>query len=83
MRGFSPRILKYMRTLAEAQPGEGFVQQPVAQLPWVWASRCIELRCARILPDVSFYQSQPASELSFNDRRVEFESGSKSVYSLA
>ncbi|WP_144147174.1 YhcG family protein [Paraburkholderia sp. BCC1884] len=34
MRGFSPRNLKYMRALAEAWPGEEFVQQPVAQLPW-------------------------------------------------
>ncbi|MGF6998283.1 PDDEXK nuclease domain-containing protein [Paraburkholderia sp. GAS32] len=34
MRGFSPRNLKYMRTLAEAWPGDEFVQQPVAQLPW-------------------------------------------------
>jgi predicted nuclease of restriction endonuclease-like (RecB) superfamily len=34
MRGFSPRNLKYMRTLAEAWSDEEFVQQPVAQLPW-------------------------------------------------
>lgn len=34
MRGFSPRNLKYMRSLAESWPGEEFVQQPVAQLPW-------------------------------------------------
>ncbi|WP_429354558.1 DUF1016 N-terminal domain-containing protein [Paraburkholderia sp. 32] len=34
MRGFSPRNLKYMRTLAEAWPGEEFVQYPVTQLPW-------------------------------------------------
>lgn len=34
MRGFSPRNLKYMRALAEAWPGDEFVQEPVAQLPW-------------------------------------------------
>jgi predicted nuclease of restriction endonuclease-like (RecB) superfamily len=34
MRGFSPRNLKYMRSLAEAWPENGFVQHPVAQLPW-------------------------------------------------
>lgn len=34
MRGFSPRNLKYMRALAQAWPGPGFVQQPAAQLPW-------------------------------------------------
>lgn len=33
-RGFSPRTLKYMRSLAEAWPGEAIVQQPAAQLPW-------------------------------------------------
>ncbi|MFL9959389.1 PDDEXK nuclease domain-containing protein [Paraburkholderia nemoris] len=34
MRGFSPRNLKYMRSLAQAWPGAEFVQQPAAQLPW-------------------------------------------------
>lgn len=34
MKGFSPRNLKYMRSLAEAWPDGQFVQQPVAQLPW-------------------------------------------------
>lgn len=34
MKGFSPRNLKYMRTLAEAYPEELFVQQLVAQIPW-------------------------------------------------
>jgi predicted nuclease of restriction endonuclease-like (RecB) superfamily len=34
MRGFSPRNLKYMRSLAQAWPDAEFVQQPAAQLPW-------------------------------------------------
>ncbi|MEZ2354467.1 YhcG family protein [Caballeronia sp. RCC_10] len=34
MRGFSPRNLKYMRSLAQAWPDAQFVQQPAAQLPW-------------------------------------------------
>jgi predicted nuclease of restriction endonuclease-like (RecB) superfamily len=34
MRGFSPRNLKYMRSLAQAWPNAEFVQQPAAQLPW-------------------------------------------------
>lgn len=34
MKGFSPRNLKYIRTLAQAWPEAEFVQQPAAQLPW-------------------------------------------------
>ena len=34
MKGFSPRNLKYMRTLAEAWPDEAIVQGVVAQIPW-------------------------------------------------
>lgn len=34
MKGFSPRNLKYMRSLAEFYPEEQFVQQAVAQIPW-------------------------------------------------
>jgi predicted nuclease of restriction endonuclease-like (RecB) superfamily len=34
MSGFSPRNLKYMRAFADAWPGEAFVQQAVARLPW-------------------------------------------------
>jgi predicted nuclease of restriction endonuclease-like (RecB) superfamily len=34
MKGFSPRNLKYMRTVAEAWPEPEFVQQAAAQLPW-------------------------------------------------
>jgi len=34
MRSFSPRNLKYMRSLAQAWPDAQFVQQPAAQLPW-------------------------------------------------
>jgi hypothetical protein len=34
MRGFLPRNLKYMRSLAQAWPDAEFVQQPAAQLPW-------------------------------------------------
>lgn len=34
MKGFSPRNLKYMRTLAEAYSDRSFVQQVVAQIPW-------------------------------------------------
>ena len=34
VEGFSPRNLKYMRSLAEAWPEEPIVQQLVAQLPW-------------------------------------------------
>lgn len=34
MRGFSPRNLKYMRAFAQAWPGDEFVQQAAAQLPW-------------------------------------------------
>lgn len=34
MRGFSPRNLQYMRTLAEAYPDNEFAQQLVAQIPW-------------------------------------------------
>ena len=33
MRGFGPRSLVYMRTLAMAYPG-GIAQEPLAQLPW-------------------------------------------------
>jgi predicted nuclease of restriction endonuclease-like (RecB) superfamily len=33
-RGFSPRNLKYMRSLAEAWPEPAIVQAPLAQLPW-------------------------------------------------
>lgn len=32
--GYSVRNLKYMAKFAAAYPGEGFVQQPVAQIPW-------------------------------------------------
>ena len=35
MRGFRPRNLKYMRAFAEAYPDQEFVQQVVAQLPWL------------------------------------------------
>ena len=34
MKGFSPRNLKYMRSLAAAYPDEQMVQQVVAQIPW-------------------------------------------------
>ena len=34
VEGFSPRNLRYMRTLAEAWPDEAFVQQLIAKLPW-------------------------------------------------
>lgn len=34
MKGFSPRNLKYMRALAEAYPGEQFVQEVLAQISW-------------------------------------------------
>jgi predicted nuclease of restriction endonuclease-like (RecB) superfamily len=34
MRGFSPRNLKYMRSLVQAWPDAEFVQQPAAQIPW-------------------------------------------------
>lgn len=34
MKGFSPRNLKYMRTLADAWPDRAIVQQVAAQLPW-------------------------------------------------
>ena len=34
MSGFSPRNLKYMRTLAEAYPDETFVQEVLAQITW-------------------------------------------------
>lgn len=34
MSGFSLRNLKYMRSFAEAWPGEQFVQQVAAQIPW-------------------------------------------------
>ncbi len=34
MKGFSPRNLKYMRSLAENYDDGGFVQQLVAQIPW-------------------------------------------------
>jgi predicted nuclease of restriction endonuclease-like (RecB) superfamily len=33
MCGFSPRNLKYMRSLVQAWPDAEFVQQPAAQLP--------------------------------------------------
>ena len=33
-KGFSPRNLKYMRSLAETWPEEAIVQAPLAQLPW-------------------------------------------------
>ncbi len=32
--GFSARNLKYMRSFAEAWPGDSIVQQPAAQIPW-------------------------------------------------
>ncbi|MEJ5964535.1 MULTISPECIES: PDDEXK nuclease domain-containing protein [Eubacteriales] len=32
--GYSVRNLKYMAKFAAAYPGDGFVQQPVAQIPW-------------------------------------------------
>jgi predicted nuclease of restriction endonuclease-like (RecB) superfamily len=35
MRGFRPRNLKYVRAFAEAYPDQEFVQQVVAQLPWL------------------------------------------------
>ena len=35
MRGFRARNLKYMRAFAEAYPDKEFVQQVVAQLPWL------------------------------------------------
>jgi len=38
MRGFRARNLKYMRAFAEAYPDQEFVQQVVAQLPWVTKS---------------------------------------------
>jgi len=34
MKGFSPRNLVYMQTLARAYPDEQFTQQVVAQIPW-------------------------------------------------
>ena len=34
MKGFSPRNLVYMQTLASAYPDEQFTQQLVAQIPW-------------------------------------------------
>ncbi len=34
MKGFSPRNLVYMQTLAQAYPDEAFTQQAVAQIPW-------------------------------------------------
>ena len=34
MRGFSPRNLAYMRSLAEAYPTVEVLQQPAARLPW-------------------------------------------------
>lgn len=34
MKGFSPRNLKYMRSLAEAWPDGSFVQRAAARLPW-------------------------------------------------
>jgi hypothetical protein len=34
MKGFSPRNLVYMQTLASAYPEETFTQQVVAQIPW-------------------------------------------------
>ncbi len=34
MKGFSPRNLKYMRSLAVAWPDKAIVQRVVAQLPW-------------------------------------------------
>lgn len=43
MKGLSPRNLKYMRALADAWPEEGFVQQPVAQLPWGHNVRLLDL----------------------------------------
>ena len=33
-KGFSPRNLKYMRSLAEAWPTQAFVQGPLAQITW-------------------------------------------------
>lgn len=34
VKGFSPRNLKYMRTLADVWTAEAIVQAPLAQLPW-------------------------------------------------
>jgi len=34
MKGFSPRNLVYMQTLARTYPDEAFAQQVVAQIPW-------------------------------------------------
>lgn len=34
MKGFSSRILLYVRSVADERPGPEFVQQAVAQLPW-------------------------------------------------
>ena len=34
MKGFSPRNLKYMRSLAAAWSADQFVQAPLAQIPW-------------------------------------------------
>jgi predicted nuclease of restriction endonuclease-like (RecB) superfamily len=34
IEGFSPRNLRYMRSLAEAWPEESILQQLVAKLPW-------------------------------------------------
>jgi len=34
IKGFSPRNLKYMRSLAAAWPASAIVQAPLAQLPW-------------------------------------------------
>ena len=35
MKGFSPRNLKYMRAFAEAWPDSEFVQEVLAQMPWL------------------------------------------------
>lgn len=38
--GYSVRNLKYMAKFAATYPGAGFVQQPVAQIPWAITSCC-------------------------------------------
>gem|GEM_PF-6362279 len=43
MTGFGARNLKYMRAFAEAYPNRQFVQQAVAQLPWGYSIRILEL----------------------------------------
>lgn len=43
MTGFSPRNLMYMRAFAEAWPDEAIVQQAVAQLPWGYNLKLLEM----------------------------------------